>query len=420
MSSSHSILLICTVGGTPEPIVKSLVHWAPERVLFIPSHNTRPQIEEVLARYAKDAGRPLAPGCYRICPVEEAEDLAGCLRTIRDLSSEIAQWVGRGEGYGIVADFTGGTKCMSAALALQARRWRCQFSYVGGTRRMKDGVGVVESGFEYVLHSANPWDALGYQTMEEAVAVFNQGGFASAAHLLDRAIQNAERPEVKRELATLKAVIDAYAAWDRFDHGCAAECFKDALKNQNDLHAIFPGAQPLIARLEHHSRRVADLSGMGGRPSISWIEDLLRNAWRRAKEGRFDDAVARLYRACEALAQIRLRERHDVPDTKTIPLDKLPVPLRAEWEPRARDGAVSVGLQDAYRLLHELGDELGGWFSEAGLAGERSPFSARNRSILGHGFEPIGKATYSSLHKKLLSWAELKDLPDDPWELPKI
>ena len=38
------------------------------------------------------------------------------------------------------------------------------------------------------------------------------------------------------------------------------------------------------------------------------VGDLLRNAERRAAQSRFDDAVARLYRALELFAQLRLRK----------------------------------------------------------------------------------------------------------------
>ena len=418
MNSHEHTLLICTVGGTPDPLVKSLLHWQPARAIFVPSQQTRSQVDAVLRAYAEHARQPLSPGCYRISAMDDAENLYGCLQVIRALDDEVQDWLKRGDDYQVVADFTAGTKCMSAALALHARRWQCRFSYVGGARRTKEGVGVVEAGSERVVYSANPWDALGFQVVEDAVTVFNHGGYAAAADLLERAMKRIESLTVKRELATLKAVLDGYAAWDRFNHEAARTRFDDALKNRNDLAAIFADAQSLIDRIERHRESVAQLSDKN--ESTERITDLVCNARRRATERRYDDAVARLYRAFEALAQIRLRDSHGISDTKFAPVDRLPDSLRAEWTDRARDGAVFLGLRDAYRLLKGLGDDLGARFSDLGLGDDRgSPLVARNQSILAHGFRSVSEGTYIQLYEKLCQLAVFEDSAfDDYWSLP--
>jgi CRISPR-associated protein (TIGR02710 family) len=190
------------------------------------------------------------------------------------------------------------------------------------------------------------------------------------------------------------------------------------LRNQNDLKAMFAGAPSLISRIESHHECVARLADSGD-PTIDWVQDLLDNARRRAAEHRHDDAVARLYRAIEAIAQIRLRENHGVSDTKAVPLDQLPETLRQEWTSRARDGAVMLGLRDAYRLLNELGDELGRQFVDCGLDDEeRSPLVARNASILAHGFAPVGDKTYNQLWETACALASYREDADLDWRLP--
>lgn len=253
-----------------------------------------------------------------------------------------------------------------------------------------------------------------------AVSVFNRGGCAAAAALLDDAVRNAEKPEVKRELSTLKAVIDAYAAWDRFHHKAAARRFADALRNRNDLAAIFPhGGPALVTRLERHRDRVAQLAGQN-EPTATWVEDLLHNARRRAAERRFDDAVARLYRAFEALAQVRLREKHGIRDTKAVTLAQLPDALRTEWANRGHDNrSFKLALQDAWRVLKEFGDELGREFFERGLADDqKSPLVARNQSILAHGFQPVGETVYNQVHEKLRPLVQLDGADSQDWRLP--
>lgn len=418
MDSNKYTLLICTVGGTPEPVLTTMQHWCPERVLFIPSADTKKTVELVLGEYQTLTGQQFSPSHYRTIPVDDAEDLSGCLRKIRELDQEVKEWLHRGEAFRVVADFTAGTKCLSAALGLQARRWPCEFSYVGGERRTKDGVGVVETGSERVVHSANPWDALGFQAVEDCIAVFNHGGYAAAAGLLENTIRNLSDPAVKRTLATLKVLAEAYAAWDRFDHAAAVRHFEDTIRNGNDLAVIFTDKQSMIARLERHRRQASQLSDSKV-PTKLLVEDLWRNAWRRAAERRYDDAVARLYRAFEALAQVQLCERYSIPDTKRVPLDRLPKSLCDEWASRIRDNAIFIGLQDAYRLLKELGDDLGAHFTALELdADERSPLSARNRSILAHGFAAVSKREFESLNEKLSQLGDFPASPPDDWRLP--
>ena len=418
MDDNRHTLLVCTVGGTPDPLVKSLLHWQPARVLFVPSAQTCSHVDAVLRGYAEHAGQPLSPGCYRICPVEDAEVLQGCLRVIKELDHEVADWIGRGGDYQVVADFTAGTKCMSAALALQARRWPCRFSYVGGARRTKDGVGVVEAGSERVIHSANPWDALGFQAVEEFVVLFDQQAFAAGAALAERAMRNVSEPSRKRELHALKLHAETYDAWDRFDQRSALTKLQELANYDNHLRAVFGQAKADQVRTWTHAhidylRKLVE----GNSPSMQHVVDLLANARRRKAEGRIDDAVARLYRAIESLAQVALAERYQINNTKQVILERVPEPLHQQWISRAEDGMVFLGLQDAYALLDGLGDELGARFKQLQLHDrQRSPLTARNQSILAHGFERVSDKVFEQLWKAALQLAAIQepDLPTFP------
>lgn len=213
------LLLVTTVGGTSEPLVKSLLEWRPDRVLLVASEQVRSQVNTVLREYADATGQRLNPGQYEVKLISDPEDLMGCVTAIRDLEPEVSAWVRRrGGDYAVVVDFTGGTKCMSAALALASQRWPCRYSYVGGVRRTKEGVGVVESGAERVVHSANPWDALGYQAVEDFIILFDQRSFEAAARVASRAKTRVEDPARKREMAALELLAQAFDSWDRFDH----------------------------------------------------------------------------------------------------------------------------------------------------------------------------------------------------------
>ncbi len=409
------ILLICTVGGSPEPIVAALKHWKPARVLFVPTPQTREQVEGAIVPLAQQEGVNLPPGCWDVYSLSDGQDFGSCLHKLRELTAEVERWVARGanaqDKHQVVVDFTGGTKCMSAAIAVQAHRWPCLFAYVGGTERTKNGVGIVVSGKEQIVHSENPWDALGYQAIDDAVALFDQRAYAAASRLLDQAMRRLHDSASKREFSALKQLADAYDAWDRFDHNACARRLGEIPKFANDLRALLTNQKTdaLLAMVRTHHAFVSQLDVSNG-PSRELVLDLLANARRRVDEGRFDDAVARLYRAVEALAQWRLREAHSLPDTGAVPLERVPEPLRTEWAAVASNGHLKLGLQDDYRLLHALDDPLGAKFQELGLHDwERSPLMARNASILAHGFQPIGPNACRQLETAAMALAELQE-----------
>jgi len=108
------------------------------------------------------------------------------------------------------------------------------------------------------------------------------------------------------------------------------------------------------------------LAGRNRGNDIGRVKDLLANSLCRSREGRFDEAVARLYRAIEATAQVRLREGRAIPDTSKVPLQRLLEALARQWAGRAAGGMVFLGLRDDYVLLLTLDDDLGKVFHELG------------------------------------------------------
>lgn len=417
MTEPTSTLLICTVGGTPEPVVAALKHWQPKRVCFVHTPQTKNDVEGKILPKARDEGVDLDAGRYHLLALSDGQDLARCVDELRPLTPQVTEWAGRGDGFRVVVDFTGGTKCMSAAIGLQASRWPCLFSYVGGGERTKEGVGVVVSGTERVVYQANPWDALGYQAVEDFIVLFDQRAFRAAAQLVKRAKSHVDRPDRKRELAALKHLARAFDAWDRFDHKKANNKLKNVTKMANDLRAAL-GQQKAdcvlaeIGKLNGHLTQLLEATP----PSRHHVVDLLANAKRRKDEGRIDDAVARLYRAIEAMAQVACKERHSIDSTEQVPLDRLPETLRAEWASRATEGTVRLGLQDAYRFLAALGDPLGEKFERLGLQGMSSPLLTRNRSILAHGFVCVSDKDFNKLWRAALSLADIEEasLPSFP------
>jgi CRISPR-associated protein (TIGR02710 family) len=405
--SRELTLLICTVGGSPEPLVESILYWRPSRIRFLPTPQTRACIEEQIIPKASARGFEIAPGCYDVSELPNGQDFAACVQKLRAVTPEVAPWLDRGPGYRIVVDLTGGTKCMSAALATQAHRWVCTFSYVGGGERTKDGVGIVVSGKEQVIYTQNPWERLGYQALEDALLLFNTAQFAAVAALLDSTLPAVQDHARKRELQGMKILAQAYDLWERFDHRTAEKRLGEVYKYENDLRSAL-GIAALDALMASVRRHLEQLGTISGGPSMALVLDLLANADRRRREGRFDDALARLYRAIEAYAQNRMLEHFKIA-SGAVPVENLPSPLKERWAPHARDGLLKLGLQDDYELLGALGDPAGQRFAELKLNDRESALASRNTSILAHGFAPIGEKAFQSLWTATLALMEARE-----------
>lgn len=393
MTDGKHHLLICTVGGTSEPIIAAVRHWNPARVLFLHSNDTKTSAEAV----TKVAGL-LQAGAWDMVELHDAQDFGNCVRRMRSLDEQIVAWRRKGPEYDVIVDFTGGTKCMSASVSLVSRRWPCAFSYVGGAERTKGGTGIVVSGKEQTLVTQNPWNALGYQAIEDACLLFDQHAFLPAANLLNEAREAADDAGVKRSLSTFHQLCEGYGLWDRFQHKDATQRIASVLKNASDLQAVLGSnrSETVIRGIKQDQQAVQQLVAQPR--SRAMVADLLANARRRKHEARYDDGVARLYRAIESFAQLALAERYEIPSTDDVVLERIPESLRAPWGPRAENGKLLLGLRDAYVLLDELGDSAGKSFKDLGLHDpQRSPLTARNQSILAHGFQPVGPHVFDQL-----------------------
>lgn len=409
-------LLIATIGGSPEPIIASLLKWRPERAIFIASPETRSKVTAEILPGVNDNGWPeFSPGRYDIEEIADAQDYSMLVARIGRLEATMTRWLKEHPTAEVLADITGGTKPMSCALALAAARWTgSKITYVGGTERNKDGVGIVVTGKEQIVESPNPWEALGRSVLDLSLSLLRENSSAAAAALLEKSLPKIGDPSRKAEFSTLLNLAKALADWERFEHRSALNKLNELAKHSNNLEAVLGyDFTPSLTKAKAHLLTVVE--SPAGTPSMPLTTDLLANAYRRLREGRYDDAVARLYRAIEALAQAKLHA-HGFTDTGKVPLDKLPESLRTEWETRAEEGHLKLGLQDDYALLGALGDEVATRFTELKLDGRESLLVARNSSILAHGYAPVGKETAEKLFTAALKLAglEASDLTQFP------
>ncbi len=407
-------VLLCTVGGSPDPIVKAIDERKPDHVVFLctgPSPGnpgSRVQIEGPVPPPPAASSRPhdprtiperagLAAGRFEIVEVP-ADDPDGVFwearRVLRALRARKEL-----RGARIWVDYTGGTKSMTAGLLAAAIGLDAATRPQLVTGERADLVQVT-AGTERAREV--PVDALlADRMLAQAEALWARFAYAAAAELLapvHESLAVAERaPESLREAVRVALRASAmFAAWDRFDHAGALVLARD--HGLFRLDALRPFDQPL-RKLADPTRRLPLL-----------LLDLWHAALRAAVRGAFDDAVARCYRLVEATAQHLLATRLGIETSALEParfLDRLPEKDRPHWQNRKQ-----AGLVDAWRLFLALEPEHG---AAQALARERPDgkpmdglqrwLERRNYSLLAHGFAPVGAE----------GWAEVRGWMERFW-----
>lgn len=139
-------------------------------------------------------------------------------------------------------------------------------------------------------------------------------------------------------------------------------------------------------------------------PEPYLIADLINNAKRRAEEEqKYDDAIARLYRTIELIAQYRLKTKYKI-DPSQAKIEEIPEELLKKWNIPPTE-TVKLPLEKVYELLKTKNDELGQKYLQDKKL--RNLLSKRNTSILAHGLTPVTKETYKELHQKTIEYAKI-------------
>ncbi len=412
--------LIVSLGGTPEPVVKAITTHRPEVVCFFASQQSVGQIGPVLDRAWDETHGMWQPVEKHTVLTDDPEDLVHCY----EKALQCAAWI---EGQRIspeevVVDYTGGTKAMTAALTLATVGKGYRFSYVGGAARTKGGLGTVLDGAEIVRAGLDPWQLFAVEEERRFALAFNTYQFETALTVLETALRRDTLPLPKRRrFEAFKTITEGYLAWDRFDHLNASRLLPTGAKTLKTLIELTgeTALAPFLAGLEQNLAFLKRLQQESKEFHVvcqAMVEDLVANAERRAKEGKYDDAVARLYRATEMVAQVRFRKPPLECGTDTVPPEKVPEPLREEFRQRYSDpttGKLRLPLYAAYRLLQVLGVPEG----EAFFAKEeafKGLLQARNMSLLAHGATPVKAETYHRFKGLLMETFGLADLPAFP------
>ena len=138
-------------------------------------------------------------------------------------------------------------------------------------------------------------------------------------------------------------------------------------------------------------------------PSIYLIVDIIQNARRRAFEGNFDDAVARLYRCIEMIGQYTLLQYGIISSEVNLEVlrDKITsITLQKLIAKNNDNETIKIGLVEDFEILSELNkdDKVSITYTKY-KEDFLKHINIRNESILAHGINPISKDKYDEIEE---------------------
>lgn len=392
------IILLCTVGGSHEPILTALRQTTPDFTCFIctdrdPATGRPGSDVQILGKGSCIKARPsddkpslaniptqagLHEGQYEVVRVP-ADDLDEVFRILRGVIHRLGQDF---PGARVLADYTGGTKTMTAGLVSAALESDgVELQLVTGSRadliKVRSGMeAVAQANVEQVRLERAIWPYV--EAWRRYAYAEAYQGLAALRRPRDQRL--AVRWTMSRDLSR------ALDAWDRFDHDTALEWLEPYRPR------IGASWTPLLVALKR-------LATKDEAQEPARLFDLWRNAERRAMQGRYDDAVGRVYRLLEWSAQWLLRVRCDI-DTSDVPSAK----VTPSMAPTPNDkGRIQVGLMSAWELLaHHQPDSPAGAFIRTERNTLLNWLQMRNHSILAHGFRPVAESDW----RPLAVWVE--------------
>lgn len=391
--------------------------------------------------------------------LEDHENLNMAFKTSKDVLKEVKDYMSQSDDcFEVIVDITGGTKLMSSGLALavaEGEYHEFKINYVGGIDRTKAGVGIVKDHHEINKVQDNPYSKYAVFEIKRGKNFFDKYQFEAARKNFQIAEQYLKEDIDIKFTKFYLDIVNFYDKWDKFeieieededpdhmyyliDKKESAEDLYDYLydligkiKSDEDLAAFKDTA--FFSQMEKNLKFLSlKIRGLPASADIGvekksldkrikyYIPDLFANASRRMDEGKYDDALARLYRANELFGQYKLNklgvinkeilinenEFHittaSVEKKANDADDKANVLKWVERNSRMPNGTkrklIKVGNSKNYKLLEYFGEVKKEDYQKI-----NEDLEDRHGSILAHGINPIRKQRAEDLFTDTLS-----------------
>lgn len=377
MSKAKNVKALIMTIGLPadgedflDVLLLDLEELKPERLVMVCSRQSQANAEKMLERSG------LTPEATDLVVLDSANNINDIFRQANTVVKQLIA-----DGYAndeIAINYTSGTKVMGAGLVLCAVYNRIR------ELRYITGLGATHAGSKHRMLTTSPGAVFAYRDLMRARNTALMLQFRSCRDILtslDTRLLAEDDCELYKHLELL---INAYGQWDEFH---ADEFLKNYDQCQFDAESL------QAFKLGENQRGAIEALGkemIEGEFGPYLITDLYNNAVRRWIVGRCDDAIARLYRAMEMLAQWVLMREFEI-DTNNIQVRRIPPRDRVTFEAlrSIEDGKVRVGLRKAFDLLAILEAKVGQKFTADPVMQEF--LQVRSQTILAHGLKAASR-----------------------------
>lgn len=368
----------------------------PETLALIASAQSVPNAQRMIERSGLDAEH------CEIVTLSGAHDLDEVFRATNAL---IQRLVARGYAPDQIAiNYTSGTKVMGSGAVLSAvfNRIR-ELRYITGLASVREG----PERARHRLLTTKPGAVFAFQDLLAAHSMLLDLRFRSAHAALSAVEEDLLTPDERKLCTALSLLTRAYGEWDNFHPDRFLGFYSEIIFGQEMLEPfrLREGQLEAVRKVAEEMENV--------RPGPYIITDLFNNAGRRLALGRTEDALERLYRALEMMAQWVLLRDFKI-DTNSVDTRRIPPRDRVRYEAlrSMEDGQVRIGFHKAYELLGIYGSALGLAFSADPVM--RNFLESRAESILGHGLHPASRDYAQGVldHVRELIKIEIADLDE--------
>ena len=362
----------------------SIDNYNPDEIIFLGSELSKKTIDSVKKQYNDKFDEEL--DYYEFIQLDEIDDFKIYFEAFR---SEILKH----SDSKIIIDYTSGTKTMTMAAAFASMVFRKNLFFITGER----DEGVVKRGTEKIV-TQNLYPIYDDLEIIKIKELFNANRFESGKVLIDYLVGGSEDKQVLLQL------FDAYEAFDNVNY--------EEAKNNFDVKSFVDAWPELTKEFQNNIKALNILNNKKHQLRCYYIlASMLNNARRRSEENKYDDAIARLYRSLELIAQIKLKKDYNIV-TSDVDIDILKEKqLNDEYIEsleltRDSKSKIKLGLVQDYLLLNELDDELGHFYIENEKLIQNS-LQLRNGSILAHGLKSQNKQQYEEFNDLVLKAAHV-------------
>ncbi len=377
--------VILPVGITADPVVFTIQTLRPEYLGLIGTRQSQQTMDTVFERVS------FAPHRVKHVTVEDSPERIGQLvNHVYDLYHWL-RFEKQLDPHEIAIDPTPGRKWMSAGATMVASHLGLPMFYVD----VRFVNGKPDPDSMRMVRLGNAYDQTGFLLADRGRELFNRTHFAGATEAYERI-----RPSRAQEadfFAGMAILSKTLHRWDLFEHyqtSLRAD-FQDALDRlrRHAVSATVGGEfHTFVDEVERLADVVEELS-RAPRPSLLAVADLVQNARRKILQGHYDDAVARLYRAFEAIAQFYLKTEFAIDASQ---------PNWSSRSPSIRDAVrracgqlpSKIANVHGWNILRELKHPSAAHVFHRRKDGQwrmklEGLLNDRNSSILAHGWQPI-------------------------------